>query len=392
MSRKELVSVIVPVYNVKDFLGECLESIIAQTYANLEIVVVDDGSTDGSGEVCDRYAQEDARIKVIHQQNMGAAAARKTAVLSVSGEFICFVDADDVIDSKMIEFYVKHIEGCDLITSGCYCENAPGRYDERVDAFEAGIYDTQDTLEYFIANMIAFRNRFEDGILPFLVNKMYRAHIMKMVVSDIDPSITYAEDRDLLFRYVLKANAIRVTHETYYYYRYRTDSIMRKANDVFMRDLNALYLSLGRVFSEHPQRDILYHQLQLFITSRIYSITWYMGFPMETSSITYVFPFSELDSGCKIVLYGAGRVGIDYYRQIYRRKLVQMVLWVDKEWDRHNNFYMPVTAPDDMQKHEYDYVIIAVKKERLADGIRQELLQSGIEQEKILWRIPAVLS
>ena len=391
MNRKALVYVIVPVYNVKDYLGECLESIMAQTYSNLELVVVDDGSTDGSAEICDQYAKTDARIKVIHQQNMGAAAARKTAVFRAAGEFICFVDADDVIESEMIAFFVNHMGDCDLITSGCYCENAPGQYDERVDAFEAGIYDTQEKLAYFIANMIAFRNRFEDGILPFLVNKMYRAEIMKPVITSIDPSITYAEDRDLLFRYALEAKAIRVTHETYYYYRYRVDSIMRKANGAFMHDLNALYLSLGGVFEKHPYKDALLHQLQLFITSRIYSVSWYMGFAMDTGVITYVFPFSDLDSSSRIVLYGAGRVGVDYYRQIYRRKLVQMVLWVDREWERHSDFYMPVFDPADIQTCEYDYIVIAVKKEILADDIRRELIQSGIEQEKILWRIPAIL-
>lgn len=391
MNEKPLISVIVPVYNAGTYLEECLESIINQTYVNIELLLVDDGSTDGSSEVCDRYAKTDSRISVIHQKNMGAALARRNGVQRVAGEYICFVDADDRIDKGMIAFFVENIGECDLITSGCRCENLPNHYNERVDAFEEGIYDTKKAMEYLIANMITYQNRYEDGLLPFLINKMYKAAIVKEAVTDIEPFIVYAEDRDLLFRCVLKTKAVCVSHEIFYDYRYRETSIMHKENMRFMCDLNRLYLSLAKVFEQHPMRDSLMRQLQLFITSRIYSITRFMGFSADTGIFKYVFPYPDLDKESSIVLYGAGKVGLDYYRQIYRRKLAELVLWADKEWEKYQKDYLPVSAPEEIGSCVFDYLIIAVWKKDLADEIRQKLVDMGIAAEKILWNTPAIL-
>lgn len=99
----EMISVIVPVYNVAAYLGECIDSILAQTYRELEIILVDDGSTDGSGEICDEYAARDARIRVIHQPNGGVSCARNAGLAACTGELIGFVDADDRLHVSMIE-------------------------------------------------------------------------------------------------------------------------------------------------------------------------------------------------------------------------------------------------------------------------------------------------
>ena len=97
-----LISVIVPVYNVKDYLDECLESIVGQSYTHLEILVVDDGSTDGSGDLCDQWAKRDQRIRVIHQPNGGLSAARNAALDVMSGEMVTMVDSDDVLHPSAI--------------------------------------------------------------------------------------------------------------------------------------------------------------------------------------------------------------------------------------------------------------------------------------------------
>lgn len=98
-----LISIIVPVYQVKDYLGECVESLLAQTYTNLEILLVDDGSTDGSEEICDRYAAGDDRVRVVHQENQGPSVARNAGLDSAKGEYIAFADSDDVVLPDFIE-------------------------------------------------------------------------------------------------------------------------------------------------------------------------------------------------------------------------------------------------------------------------------------------------
>ena len=98
-----LVSVVVPVYNVASYLEQCLDSVVNQTYKNLEIILVDDGSTDGSGAICDRYAEQDGRIRVVHKENGGQSSARNIALDMMQGEWVLFVDSDDWIELNTLE-------------------------------------------------------------------------------------------------------------------------------------------------------------------------------------------------------------------------------------------------------------------------------------------------
>ena len=109
-SNEPLISVIIPIYNVKNYLDKCIESVINQTYENLEIILVDDGSTDGSEKKCDEYLDRDKRISVIHKENGGLSDARNHALNKISGKFVTFIDSDDYIDLRMIETLYKLIE------------------------------------------------------------------------------------------------------------------------------------------------------------------------------------------------------------------------------------------------------------------------------------------
>lgn len=110
MRQNPLVSVIIPVYNVQDFLRECLNSVVHQSYSNLEILLIDDGSTDASGEICDEYARSDARVRVIHKSNGGQASARNAALELARGEFLTFVDSDDVADVDLVRTLLNLIK------------------------------------------------------------------------------------------------------------------------------------------------------------------------------------------------------------------------------------------------------------------------------------------
>ena len=114
-----VVSIIVPVYNVKSYVGECVESLCRQTYTNLEILLVDDGSTDGSGEVCDEYADRDERIRVIHQANRGLSGARNTGLDNVQGEYIAFVDSDDLVSPNYVETLYELLMRYDADIAAC---------------------------------------------------------------------------------------------------------------------------------------------------------------------------------------------------------------------------------------------------------------------------------
>lgn len=117
-----MISVLVAVYNVEDYLPRCLDSVLSQTYLDLEIILVDDGSTDSSGSICEKYAEKDERLKVIHQANEGLSSARNTGLRAATGDYILMIDGDDALHPQMIEILHKLITSGDYDFSMCYGE------------------------------------------------------------------------------------------------------------------------------------------------------------------------------------------------------------------------------------------------------------------------------
>ena len=162
-----LVSIVIPVYNVSRYLPQCLESVTSQSYRNIEIILIDDGSTDDSGSICDQYAEKDARIHAIHSENRGVSATRNLGLENVSGAYVSFIDSDDWIEAHAIETLVKTASktGADIVTARYYSEYV-GKT----------IYHT-----YTKAWCETFRNEeilgaFADGWFGNMIwNKLYRA-------------------------------------------------------------------------------------------------------------------------------------------------------------------------------------------------------------------------
>lgn len=142
-----LVSVIVPVYKVEKYLKKCVVSILNQTYKNLEIILVDDGSPDNSGKICDELKKTDSRIKVIHQENMGLSGARNTALDIMSGDAVTFVDSDDTIDLHMVEYLVNDMKQYDADIVECqFFEVFDGKINQYQYLRETKIYNTEQAL------------------------------------------------------------------------------------------------------------------------------------------------------------------------------------------------------------------------------------------------------
>lgn len=145
--HEDLVSVIVPVYNVENYLRECLDSIVAQTYLNIEVILIDDGSKDSSGKICDEYADKDNRVKVIHKENGGVSAARNTGLDIAKGDWISYVDSDDYIESTMIETLICLAKGHDVELAMCSfkdiseCDNVLQENDIRIFSKDELIYN-----------------------------------------------------------------------------------------------------------------------------------------------------------------------------------------------------------------------------------------------------------
>lgn len=201
---KGLVSIIVPVYNVESYLQNCLESLIGQTYSNIEIILVDDGSVDASSKVCDDYSLRDNRVKVIHQSNQGVSCARNVGLKSAEGEFFSFVDGDDTVEKNYIELMVQKLieNDVDLVRlswdrGGKKCTYAIN-FDKNGNALVT--YENVTDLQWF-ANIW--------GLFRFESLKYY-----------FDENLKYAEDNLFVFEYFLHSRRKRMLLANNPYYHY----------------------------------------------------------------------------------------------------------------------------------------------------------------------------
>lgn len=221
--KSELISVIVPVFNVRRYLVHCLESIAHQSYRDLEIILVDDGSTDGSSAVCDEFANQDDRIVVIHQENMGLWAARNTGQRAAHGKYLIFIDSDDYIHSDMISTLHKAInemEGSDLAMTD-YKKTTS--FDEDVDAFLEGSEEFLDQEEVM--------SRYCKGSIAGCVwNKMFRSSLLEGVFAD---NYQRAQDQDYCLKVFLRAKRAVIVHKVMYFWVQRPDSHMHSSDYLF---------------------------------------------------------------------------------------------------------------------------------------------------------------
>ena len=228
-----LISIIVPVYNVQEYLPKCLDSIINQTYKNLEIILVDDGSTDNSGRICDEYAKRDKRIKFIRQKNSGQANARNKGIKESKGKYIAFVDSDDWIDEDFIETLEQYISNDNIVCCG-YKEI----YDDKIVENKISNLITINKIEFlkllnkFEINKI-FSQKTVNPIGNYLWNKIYPASILEKI--DISTKHKY-EDIYIMFELILKVSTVTVLPIAKYNYLKRANSTVNTVSKNFMFD------------------------------------------------------------------------------------------------------------------------------------------------------------
>lgn len=212
-----LVSLIISAYNADKYLKRCLESVVNQTYKNLEIILVDDGSVDDSGRICDIYAAQDCRIHVIHQQNAGISVARNNALAVATGEYLGFTDADDKLEADYIETLLRNIAGYDMVVCGFHSIDKDGNIVDR-SLPKNCIMTTGEFLEVYLDDEIAVFQGLEIGpkIGGYLWNKLFR----RQVWGDIKfiPQIREMEDTLAVARYLSKINKINCIIDCKYFY------------------------------------------------------------------------------------------------------------------------------------------------------------------------------
>lgn len=230
MNEAALVSVIVPVYQVESYIRECLDTIVGQTYRNLEIILVDDGSTDRSGLICDEYAQRDPRISVIHQENRGLGAARNAGLDRARGEWIYFADSDDYLETDLVErvCMILQTEECDMCVFG-YIHHIGAKEEGRSQYQKHQVqirWETKEKMEVFLARVF-----FLHGIGWEAWNRFYkRAVIEQHGLRFVDERRLGAEDLVFCYEYILRTCSAVWIPDRLYHYRIRSGSIISQAD------------------------------------------------------------------------------------------------------------------------------------------------------------------
>lgn len=239
-----MISVIVPIYNVEKYVEPCIGSILNSTYRDIELILVDDGSTDASGAICDRYAAKDQRVRVIHKANGGVSSARNQGLQVATGEYICFVDGDDVIHPDMLETLVCALQEGDYDFSMCSMK--------RVNAGEAidmGTIDTNAltkkviTYEDFCHGLYGHN---QDGAFyNYLVNKLFRRELIN---GERFTELRMCEDIEWIHRVCLKMkSAVFVAAEFYFYIQHDSSATHEPMNPKFLDWIRAYDKCLNNI-------------------------------------------------------------------------------------------------------------------------------------------------
>lgn len=262
------LSVIVPIYNGAAFLKKCVDSILSQDYTDFELILVDDGSTDGSLEICRGYEKKDSRVTVFHKENEGLVAARKSGLSVAKGKYIGFVDCDDYIDSNMYSdlMAVAERDNADIVVSNIVAEYT-NRSVTQKNMIPEGFYDREAMEQNVIPKMLTHSGFVKFGIIPGVVVKIFRREILEEALPRVLNNITIGEDVVITAHSFMCANSVSVIETAAYHYVQGDDSMIRKFNpDRFNRICN-LYECLIKI-----ENDDYKKQIDLFMSYLVFGI------------------------------------------------------------------------------------------------------------------------
>lgn len=379
------VSVIVPVYNAEKYLKCCMDSVTGQTLGDIEIICVNDGSTDGSAQILEAYAEKDNRIRVIHKENGGLVSARKTGVAAATGEYAGYVDSDDWIEPDMYEkmYAAAHENKADLVSGGFFFE---GNYTTvHTDTIEAGFY-VGPGMEYVRNNTIYRLDKRESGLRASLCYKLFLRERIQEVQCKVPDNLTMAEDKMCLLTYILDCRSLVVLDSPYYHYRINTQSMTQAPDTQYLLKVNAVYQYMLTLYAHPGFSPQMRTQAELYMMELLLKgMNTLLGF--RTRNLLWFDPYwlDQIPDGSRIVLYGAGEAGRKCRKQLRARKDLQYAGCIDFDCAHIHDDELEVREPGDLDKIIYDYIVITIKNPGKAQDIRNRLEQMRIPARRILW-------
>lgn len=385
---KPVISVVVPIYNVQDYLKQCVDSILAQSYPYLDIILVDDGSTDGSSDIVDSFVKLDSRVIAIHKDNGGLLSARAAGAAAATGKYITFVDSDDWIESNTYETLLCKIVECDAdwITSGCYRYHNQSKIIESFDRnIPEGFYDKNRMIEEIYPIMM-YDERLEIYALdPSACFKLYKRDLLLPILNRLKiHNFYYGEDSAISYLYALKANSMVCTNNKFYYHRQRINNVVPPyfVADDFFKHLLEFYDFMISETRDNLYYEIIKRQIDLFVVNAAGYKKMKYGIPAHRNNY-FLFPFDEIRNGRRIIIYGAGVVGKCYKEQIKKFEMWDLVKWVDMNYKDMEG----ISSPESIFETDFDFIVIALVDDNTVHDVNDWLVSKGVAQEKIIHNI-----
>lgn len=262
------LSVIVPAYNVDNYIHQCVDSILAQGFKDFELILVDDGSKDRTGEICDEYASADSRVQVVHKKNGGLVSARKAGLAVAKGKYVAYVDGDDWIAPEMFLELCKSAEeeNADIVISD-FISVLGEKNSTLTQNIRAGSYSKEQLINEIYPVMLCGDEYFEFGVQPSLCSKIISRQILLRFQEAVDDRIRLGEDAACFYPCLLAAEKVVYLKESYFYfYRMRETSISHSIRRAYYTDEICLLIEhLDRQFSSSTsEKSILERELYLY--------------------------------------------------------------------------------------------------------------------------------
>ena len=376
----QLVSIIIPIYGVELYLKQCIESVLSQTYQNLQIILVNDGSKDKCSEICHYYAIKDARIQIIHKQNEGIVNARKSGLAIAKGEFVTFVDGDDWVGENFIHNLIQPSLKYDIdFTIAGFIREFYGKEDKILPKLPTGYYSSESLVNTIFPNAIYNGIFFQHGISTYVWNKLFRISKLKEFLALIDKNIVMGEDAALTYPYLFNCESIYITDAADYYYRQRPNSIVKSVPNLKLEysQLSLLFNHLKKNLSNNLNNDIQ-NQLKLYFYSQILIRSG----GVINSDINTI-PFSSIHNAKKLVIFSSGSFGQHLISSLRKLNHYNIISWLDEDHIESQIFGLEVNSIDHILNITFDLVVIASIDENYTSDAVNKLINLGISRDKI---------
>ena len=330
---KELISIIVPIYNIQNYLSLCLDSIINQSYRNIEIILVDDGSTDNSGKICDDYSKIDDRIKVIHKKNGGLSDARNTGLEIVTGDYIGFVDGDDFIHKDMYNIMIDQLKKCDADVSICKFKRFSNHNNRQIiQSYQFDLINNENKIRSkCVSNEEALREcLLTNNYSVSAWSKLYKRTIFDKLRY---PKGLEMEDWAIIVDVLLQCNkVVLIENELYYYYKRQNSIMLGKFKDTD--------LLLEKIFIRNVKLvDEYFPRLHNYVRTNLTANYFYVIDKMIQSCVVDCYKHEFDDIVTKLF----NEIGFIFFKSKHRfiRKVSYLFLLINKKLYIHiiKNFY-----------------------------------------------------